>query len=341
MRLGSGKRPSTGDGDVLWQASSKEFGEEESRDEVEGEIDPLQELRFEYGGGNGEDPVDEGPDEEGVEEGMDLTCEEDVIPSKDEGEEEGEESKLLKELRGEGLKTELLIATAAEDKTTPLSPVPDLVAVTSPPKLPPVPLAAVAENAHPPLAETPALKTDLPKEIADVASPSAIAPPPSLGPSSPTPLRSITAPSSLPAAAAAAPSAIATSGPSDSVKNRASLFSFMPRKNPALLETPEAAVYSSNKPKIIPKQKMRQLHWIRLRPSELKETIWEEVTEPEIEEIKTEVVEGYKDLNSKQSAAAAATAEALKNAKNEEKGQSVLLAVYSDELLCLFCWCCQ
>lgn len=65
-----------------------------------------------------------------------------------------------------------------------------------------------------------------------------------------------------------------------SVKNRASLFTFLPRKNLTQPELQEClyflsnniiaiAAYVSNKPKIIPEHKMRQFHWIRLRPSDV------------------------------------------------------------------------
>lgn len=81
-----------------------------------------------------------------------------------------------------------------------------------------------------------------------------------------------------------------TTGGDSSVKNRASMFAFMPRKNPAYAEPVEGsffssrfasvspltaitAAYSSNKPKIIPEAKMRQLHWIRLKPSDVRRHI--------------------------------------------------------------------
>jgi hypothetical protein len=268
---GSGKRPSSDA--MLWSAENKEFEEEETRDEED--IDPLQELRLEYGG-----EVDPGDDDE------EKNCEEDVEqedgidnPSKDEEEEkeEGSEAKVTMAHTERFNSEEPKIAVDAKraSETTPptvslplpssLSPLPSHPAMTSgvdgkvdatdsansasPPK-----------NAHPPLAETPPSLTNLPAALPDPPrETSALASNP---PAPPAPA----ATSSSPAVALA--TAVAPSG---SVKNRASLFSFMPRKNPALMDpAPEAAaVYSSNKPKIIPEQKMRQLHWIRLRPAEV------------------------------------------------------------------------
>lgn len=81
-----------------------------------------------------------------------------------------------------------------------------------------------------------------------------------------------------------------------SIKKRGSLLAFFPRKNLAYQE-PTEDLYASTKPKIIPEVKMRQFHWIKLKPGDLKETIWNSVEEPSIENIRPEIMNAYQDLD--------------------------------------------